>query len=316
MSREQGSLRSVLGTSRAFGVVLVCVAALLVGARPSAAQFGACCGGGISCRLSEADSCPPSEFYPGQSCSPSPCPLGACCGNPLLTCVITDSAGCSNGFWVRGELCGGMTCGDPDRVACCRGSVCAIELSVDCVTTGGTPAGALCSPTTCEFGTCCEGNGVCTVGSRVLCVAPGVFVGNTACATGVCDLGACCGGNSCAMTIHATCSGGWFRGETCAQGACMVGACCAGAECYFIFEVLCREPGRRFAGAGVACQPGNRVTPCCNADFDQNGVLTVADIFGYLAAFFSGGINADINGNFVVNVQDIFAFLGAWFAGC
>jgi hypothetical protein len=83
-----------------------------------------------------------------------------------------------------------------------------------------------------------------------------------------------------------------------------------------VFEGSCRGTGRHYAGAGVVCQPGNRRTPCCNADFDQNGALTVADIFGYLAAFFSGGIWGDIDGNFVVNVQDIFQFLAAWFAGC
>ena len=45
-------------------------------------------------------------------------------------------------------------------------------------------------------------------------------------------------------------------------------------------------------------------------------MLTVNDIFDFLAAWFAGNPNADFNGIGGTNIQDIFDFLAAWFAGC
>jgi hypothetical protein len=53
----------------------------------------------------------------------------------------------------------------------------------------------------------------------------------------------------------------------------------------------------------------------CRADFDQNGSLSVADIFAFLNGWFAGDPRADFNGG-GLSVQDIFDFLNAWFAGC
>jgi hypothetical protein len=65
--------------------------------------------------------------------------------------------------------------------------------------------------------------------------------------------------------------------------------------------------------AGVA-----RLTrsPACPADFDCSGAADLADIFGFLAAWFAGDPRADFDGAGGVALPDIFAFLTAWFAGC
>lgn len=64
----------------------------------------------------------------------------------------------------------------------------------------------------------------------------------------------------------------------------------------------------------------------CRADFDNNTVLEVSDIFSFLGAWFAGcqgaagapcnGLNADINASGALEVSDIFTFLALWFAGC
>jgi hypothetical protein len=58
------------------------------------------------------------------------------------------------------------------------------------------------------------------------------------------------------------------------------------------------------------------VTVCCPADFDQNGVREVPDIFAFLSAWFSQDPAADFDGVPGITVPDIFAFLSVWFAGC
>ncbi len=55
---------------------------------------------------------------------------------------------------------------------------------------------------------------------------------------------------------------------------------------------------------------------CCRADFDQNGVREVSDIFAFLSAWFDQDSRADFDGIGGVAAPDIFAFLSAWFAGC
>ena len=55
--------------------------------------------------------------------------------------------------------------------------------------------------------------------------------------------------------------------------------------------------------------------PCCKAEFNHAGGVSVQDIFDFLAAYFAGDPSADINGG-GVSVQDIFDFLAAYFAGC
>ena len=56
--------------------------------------------------------------------------------------------------------------------------------------------------------------------------------------------------------------------------------------------------------------------PPCAADFNGVGGATVADIFAFLSAWFSGDPRADFNGVGGITAQDIFDFLAAWFGGC
>ncbi len=50
-------------------------------------------------------------------------------------------------------------------------------------------------------------------------------------------------------------------------------------------------------------------------DFNRDQIISVQDIFDFLAAWFGGGPGADWNGDGNVTVQDIFDFLADWFAG-
>jgi glucose/arabinose dehydrogenase len=66
----------------------------------------------------------------------------------------------------------------------------------------------------------------------------------------------------------------------------------------------------RYVGGGGACAPS------CPADFNQNGTISVQDIFDFLAAYFAGDMRADFNHSGAISVQDIFDYLAAYFAGC
>ena len=56
--------------------------------------------------------------------------------------------------------------------------------------------------------------------------------------------------------------------------------------------------------------------PACPADFNNDGHVSVQDIFDFLNAWFRHDCSADFNGVGGVTVQDIFDFLAAWFSGC
>jgi hypothetical protein len=58
------------------------------------------------------------------------------------------------------------------------------------------------------------------------------------------------------------------------------------------------------------------VATICPADFNHSKVVSVQDIFDFLAAYFANDIRADVNGSLTVSVQDIFDFLARYFAGC
>ncbi len=56
--------------------------------------------------------------------------------------------------------------------------------------------------------------------------------------------------------------------------------------------------------------------PRCPADFNDDQVTDVSDIFSFLTAWFANHPKADFNGNNHADVQDIFSFLEVWFQGC
>jgi hypothetical protein len=73
-----------------------------------------------------------------------------------------------------------------------------------------------------------------------------------------------------------------------ALAAPSAGACCQGAACTTTTSADC--PGT-FLGLGVACAPTGRagaMNACCRADFNASGVISVQDIFDFLAAYFGG----------------------------
>lgn len=97
------------------------------------------------------------------------------------------------------------------------------------------------------------------------------------------------------------------------------GACCTGATCAAASAAQCTGSGQRFAGPGTVCNPpGVRTTPCCLANFNQDLVVDVLDIFQFLAAWFGGSPLAEVGGDGTgaPELLDIFAFLESWFAGC
>jgi hypothetical protein len=99
--------------------------------------------------------------------------------------------------------------------------------------------------------------------------------------------------------------------------AATLGACCAGSTCSLQTAAGCASPGSHFAGPSTTCNaPGVNTTPCCKADFNASGVVTVQDIFDFLSAWFAGDPRSNFNGANGITVQDIFDFLAAWFAGC
>ncbi len=56
--------------------------------------------------------------------------------------------------------------------------------------------------------------------------------------------------------------------------------------------------------------------PVCAADFNQDGSLSMQDMFDYLAAYSARDISADTNHNDSVTVQDLFDFLRSYQLGC
>jgi hypothetical protein len=64
----------------------------------------------------------------------------------------------------------------------------------------------------------------------------------------------------------------------------------------------------------------------CTADFDQNGIVNIDDIFVYLNAWFSGclgsagqpcnGRTVDADADNHVSIDDLFIFIANWFGGC
>jgi hypothetical protein len=116
---------------------------------------------------------------------------------------------------------------------------------------------------------------------------------------------------------------------TASTGAPATGACCLGVGCTVTTAATCTgtvgTTVRNFRGVGTVCNaPGtppftNATTPCCFADFNQNGVRNPTDIFNFLANYFdaSPAIKAttDTNGNGTQQPADIFGFLTLYFAG-
>jgi hypothetical protein len=106
------------------------------------------------------------------------------------------------------------------------------------------------------------------------------------------------------------------------------GVCCRGATCSTAFSSAgaCfgtigagTMAGSVFVGSASACNtPRSTTSPCCYADYNKTGGITVQDIFDFLGDWFAGSPFANTAGTGAagtLSVQNIFDFLGAWFAG-
>jgi probable HAF family extracellular repeat protein len=54
----------------------------------------------------------------------------------------------------------------------------------------------------------------------------------------------------------------------------------------------------------------------CMADYNCSGIVSVQDLFDFLAAYFAGDPWSDVNDSGLIGVQDIFDFMAAYFIGC
>jgi hypothetical protein len=209
---------------------------------------------------------------------------GACCP-PSGVCSITTPAACTDAFQGLGTVCSPNLCPQPNIACCAADGSCTFITAAQC--TGGTAQGygSVCTPNPCPQPSvaCCAADGSCT------------FVTAASCSGAAMGLGSVCSPNPCPQPT---------------------GACCAGATCAVRTAAACAGAHTRFAGLGVACNPPTELrTPCCVADFNQDGVLNTQDIFDYLNGWFASDSATDFGGD-GISVQDIFDYLNAYFTGC
>lgn len=110
-----------------------------------------------------------------------------------------------------------------------------------------------------------------------------------------------------------------ISGTLAGGGGDPTGVCCRGSACGITTQAACVAGafgGAAWTSGGVCNTSGNFASPCCKADFNKVGDITVQDIFDYLTAWFAVDLSSDINSDAAVSVQDIFDFLSAWFQGC
>jgi hypothetical protein len=74
------------------------------------------------------------------------------------------------------------------------------------------------------------------------------------------------------------------------------------------------QPFSLATGAGATTTVLVKTVAGSSPDWNHSGQVNVADIFDFLASWFTG--NGDFNGVGGSTVQDIFDFLAAWFVGC
>jgi hypothetical protein len=79
-------------------------------------------------------------------------------------------------------------------------------------------------------------------------------------------------------------------------------------------ELLVRWPDGRTDVWNAVAADRTLVIRSCVADANDDGVVTVTDIFAFLNAWFAGDGDMDLSGT--STVSDVFAFLARWFAGC
>lgn len=281
-------------------------------------------------------------------CGPLP---GACCSNDGGCTVTGGPGGCTeiSGHW-QGELtlCSPNPCPQPPRPA---NDACLSAIPIADVNVGGSIVDGSNIFALTDAAPFCENGGADVWYSYVpatsatvvvdLCNTPSIDFADTVLQIlqGPCTLPtsvACvddgCGNLRSRLTFQAAAgtrylvrvmgfsgNSGQFKLRLAGGGGTLHGACCQGSTCTVTLPQACTGLNRAFAGVATVCNaPANTTTPCCKADFDQSGAVSVQDIFAFLDAWFTGSTTADIvsNGSTPPTVQSIFAFLNAWFTGC
>jgi hypothetical protein len=284
--------------------------------------IGSCCDSLGSCTLVEQSGCAAGSVWTlGATCTPNPCPHpGTCCGAIGLCLFVFQSACGIEATWSQGGTCQPSPCPQPG--ACCDSlGACALALQASCA--GDWSSVGTCAPNPCpQPGSCCEPDGTCSFGFESVCASGSTWMQSGTCSPNVCPRpGTCCGPTGeCSFTYSAMCGTDfmWTVDGACSPNPCpQPGACCRGAICEVNVVFNCAERNTRFAGVGISCNAqGNVQVPCCFADFNQSGTVTVADIMDFINAWLAGIPWTDVNGYGGANVADIFEFLTAWFAGC
>lgn len=176
-----------------------------------------------------------------------------------------------------------------------------------------------------QTGACCLTDGQCLMVSSAECTGTHKGPG-TICESAFCPQpGACCRieTGECSLSDSSACSGigMWFigTGSSCPNPACLppLGICCRGTTCAQSIQGDCTGANTLWSPVQTPCDPSSTVTPCCRADFNKAGGISVQDIFDFLAAWFAGSPDANItaNGAGSPTAQSIFDFLAAWFRG-
>jgi hypothetical protein len=253
--------------------------------------FTTCDAVGFDSVLAYYASCPANGSVAPIACNDDT--AGTCAASTLRSEIPNQLLIAGQSYYIRVAAWAGGTAEGPYVLtitqgtaagACCTGTSCAIALSTSC-STGYQGDFTTCGPNTCDpLGSCCAADGSCTEVAQSACT--GTF------------------------TLAGTCTP-----NTCPQPT---GACCCGSTCSLTLAAACTGTNQAFRGSGTVCNvSGNNVTPCCKADYNQSGAVSVQDIFDFLAGYFSADACADINGTGIPpTVQDIFDFLAAYFAGC
>lgn len=143
--------------------------------------------------------------------------------------------------------------------------------------------------------------------------------------TPVASLGACCLSTrfECTLTDASRCSGLFVADAACGPEICPT-ACCRGATCALVIASACVAPVGVSAGVvpvltSVACNGASLTSPCCIADYNKIGGVTVLDILDYLNDWFQQSPLAATGTDGTTatpTVAQLFNFLDAWFAGC
>lgn len=271
--------------------------------------------------------CPPGTTNPGTiTCTPNPCVV-ACCRQDGSCIVLTTP--CPTGTTpAPGNTCSPNLCPIPLTGACCipeePGVIFCIQTAGpnQCAQQGGVfqGFGVPCTPNPCRFKACCDLN-ACFTTLAPACPAGTVDAGTGTCTPNPCPRPCCLPNGVCVNVTAAQCAsqgGVPVPGAVCSPNIQCRGACCCGTTCFITTQQQCEnQRNTRFVGFGTACNPpGNNFTPCCKADYNQSGTVSVQDIFSFLADYFGGDLCADANGSGGLTVQDLFTFLALYFQGC